>query len=44
MVREAGGYVTDPDGRDTVLQSGDVVAGNEALHRELLKLLQAANA
>ena len=31
MVREAGGYATDPDGGDARL-SGDVVAGNPHLH------------
>ena len=42
MVREAGGYVTDLDGRETTPSTVDVVAGNEAIHGELLKVLKAA--
>jgi myo-inositol-1(or 4)-monophosphatase len=42
MVREAGGVVTDLDGRDRVLQTGDVLVANETLHPKLLKLLKAA--
>jgi myo-inositol-1(or 4)-monophosphatase len=42
LVREAGGFVTDLDGGDTPWISGDVVAGNEAMHGELLTLLKAA--
>jgi myo-inositol-1(or 4)-monophosphatase len=42
MVREAGGVVTDLDGRDRVLQTGDVLVANEMLHPQLLKLLKAA--
>jgi myo-inositol-1(or 4)-monophosphatase len=42
MVREAGGFVTDVDGRDTIFETGHVVAGNEWLHPELLRLLKAA--
>lgn len=42
LVREAGGFVTDCDGRDTMLVSGQIVAGNDTMHRELLKLLHAA--
>ena len=41
LVREAGGVVTDMNGRDTMLQSGDIIATNDALHRPLLKLLTA---
>ena len=39
LVREAGGFVSDLDGRDRMLETGDVVAGNEAMHRNLLGLL-----
>jgi myo-inositol-1(or 4)-monophosphatase len=39
LVREAGGFVTDFAGRDDILASGDVVAGNEAIHRQLLSML-----
>jgi myo-inositol-1(or 4)-monophosphatase len=42
LVREAGGFVTDLQQGDTPWISGDVVAGNEAIHRELLALLEAA--
>src|SRR6202051_1387611 len=39
LVREAGGFVTDFDEGDTPWISGDVVAGNETMHGELLALL-----
>jgi myo-inositol-1(or 4)-monophosphatase len=42
MVREAGGFVTDLDGRDAMFSSGDILAGNESIHAELLKLLKKA--
>jgi len=44
LVREAGGFVSDFVSRDRVLQSGDVVAGNPAIHAELLKHLAKARA
>src|ERR1700734_187853 len=44
LVREAGGFVSDCDGKDAVLTKGQVVAGNDTMHRELLRLLKAANA
>jgi myo-inositol-1(or 4)-monophosphatase len=44
ILREAGGYVSDADGRDGILKKGSVVAGNEAIHRGLLKLLKTAGA
>ncbi|WP_173934047.1 inositol monophosphatase family protein [Chelativorans sp. Marseille-P2723] len=40
MVREAGGFVTDRAGKQNMLENGSIVAGNEALHRALLKTLQ----
>jgi myo-inositol-1(or 4)-monophosphatase len=43
MVREAGGFVTDLQGRDDMFMSGHVVAGNEAIHGQLLALLKAAD-
>jgi myo-inositol-1(or 4)-monophosphatase len=43
LVREAGGFVSDCDGKDAVLTKGQVVAGNDTMHRELLRLLKAAN-
>ncbi len=42
ILREAGGYVTDFSGKDRILESGSVVAGNEAIHRKLLKQLKSA--
>jgi myo-inositol-1(or 4)-monophosphatase len=42
MVREAGGYVTDLDGGDAMLDKGHIVAGNEAIHAGLLKLLKGS--
>jgi myo-inositol-1(or 4)-monophosphatase len=43
LVREAGGFVSDADGGDAMLAKGSIVAGNETIHRELLKLLKNAN-
>ena len=42
LVREAGGFVTDLDGGDAMLDKGHIVAGNETMHRELLRLLKGA--
>jgi myo-inositol-1(or 4)-monophosphatase len=42
LVREAGGYVTDLNGGEAPLITGDVIAGNEDVHRELLRLLKDA--
>jgi myo-inositol-1(or 4)-monophosphatase len=39
LLREAGGFATDLDGGDGILDSGHIVAGNEAIHRQLLALL-----
>ncbi len=41
MIREAGGFVTDYSGGRTSLESGEVVAGNEAIQSALLKALKA---
>ena len=40
LVREAGGYVTDLAGKDAPYLAGEVVAGNETLHRELIRTLK----
>jgi myo-inositol-1(or 4)-monophosphatase len=40
VIREAGGYITDLDGREKFLDSGEVVAGNETMHRQLLAILR----
>jgi myo-inositol-1(or 4)-monophosphatase len=42
MVREAGGYVTDLDGGEAMLDKGHIIAGNEAIHRDLLRALKEA--
>jgi myo-inositol-1(or 4)-monophosphatase len=42
LVREAGGFVTDLDGRDAMLATGGIIAGNETIHRELLRALKEA--
>ncbi len=36
IIREAGGYVTDLQGGEAMLKTGDVVVGNEAIHSQLL--------
>ena len=41
-MREAGGFVTDLDGRDDMIKSGGILAGNEDIHRELLRTLKDA--
>jgi myo-inositol-1(or 4)-monophosphatase len=42
LVREAGGFVTDIDGGEAMFDKRHIVAGNEAMHRELLALLKTA--
>ena len=42
LIREAGGYVTDLDGGEAMLETGGIVAGNEAVHRQLLEQLRGA--
>jgi len=42
LIREAGGYVSDLNGRDEMLERGHLVAGNEAVHKALLARLKAA--
>ncbi len=37
LVREAGGFVSDTQGRQNMLKTGDIVCGNEAIHAALLK-------
>jgi myo-inositol-1(or 4)-monophosphatase len=39
LVKEAGGFVSDRKGGQDMLDSGGVVAGNELIHRALLKTL-----
>lgn len=40
LVREAGGFCSDAEGGQSMLQTGSIVAGNEAIHRALLKLVR----
>lgn len=40
LIREAGGFVTDYDGGADFLDTGSIVAGNETIHRALLKQLK----
>jgi myo-inositol-1(or 4)-monophosphatase len=42
LVREAGGTVTEPDGGDAFLESGDVLATNGRLHASTQALLRRA--
>ena len=39
LVREAGGFVTDLHGRDIELKSSGILAANEAIHADMLRLL-----
>ena len=39
MIREAGGYVSDKSAGGGMLENGSIVAGNEAIHKALLKTL-----
>jgi myo-inositol-1(or 4)-monophosphatase len=39
MIREAGGTVSGILGKDDALTTGDVICGNEPIHRELVKVL-----
>ena len=40
MIREAGGFATDKAGGQAMFETGAVVAGNEAIHRTLLKTIR----
>ena len=42
LVREAGGFVSDCDGGADIFAKGHVAAGNEAIQKELLRVLKAA--
>jgi myo-inositol-1(or 4)-monophosphatase len=43
LVREAGGFVSDCDGGAEMFAKGHIVAGNEAVQKELLRVLKAAD-
>jgi myo-inositol-1(or 4)-monophosphatase len=40
LIREAGGFVTDADGRSDPLETLSIAAGNEVLHNQLIGLLR----
>jgi myo-inositol-1(or 4)-monophosphatase len=42
LVREAGGFITDLDGGEDIFAKAQVAAGNDTMHRELLRLLKEA--
>ncbi len=42
LVREAGGFITDLDGCDDMIKTGGILAGNEDIHREMLRALRDA--
>ncbi|NKC34386.1 inositol monophosphatase family protein [Falsiroseomonas selenitidurans] len=39
ILKEAGGFITDPAGGETHYETGDVVAGNQALHPKLREVV-----
>jgi myo-inositol-1(or 4)-monophosphatase len=43
LVREAGGFASDLDGGEAMFTKGHIIAGNEAMHGDLLRVLQQAN-
>ena len=40
LIREAGGFVSDKAGGQDMFETGDLVVGNEAIHRAMLKILK----
>jgi myo-inositol-1(or 4)-monophosphatase len=42
LVREAGGFISDLEGRDDMIKTGGIVAANEDIQRELLRVLKQA--
>jgi myo-inositol-1(or 4)-monophosphatase len=40
LVKEAGGVVTDFDGNDQYLKTGNIIAGTKTVHKEMLKIIQ----
>lgn len=43
MVREAGGFVTDLNGENNMMKSGEIIAANDLLHGELKEILSQAD-
>ena len=44
LVREAGGYASDCDGKDDMMAKGEIIAGNETILKELLRVIKGAGA
>ena len=44
LVREAGGYASDCDGKDEMMAKGEIIAGNETIHKDLLRVIKSAGA
>ncbi len=42
IVREAGGFITDADGGQSMLKSGSIIAANEAIHKDLRRVISAS--
>jgi len=42
LLREAGGFVSDCDGGDDMFAKGHIAAGNDAIHKEILRVLKGA--
>ena len=42
LIREAGGFVTDCSGGDAIFAKGEIAAGNDSMHGQLLKLIKEA--
>jgi len=42
LVREAGGFVTEIDGKRNMLESGSILAANDQIHAELGRILKKA--
>jgi len=40
LVREAGGFASDIAGGDKILETGDIIVGNEHIQRELVRVLK----
>jgi myo-inositol-1(or 4)-monophosphatase len=40
IVREAGGYVSDFEGRDKMMHTGEIAAANDHVHKALLKVIR----
>ncbi len=42
LIQESGGLISDPDGQQEHLSSGDIVAGNSQIYPQLLELIRSA--